>query len=188
MPGYSLKLHRGKWTLDFSDGGRRVRISTGTGDRGLAEARARELWNRRTVAPSERVADLWPRYVQDRIADGVRADRFKAHWTALEPHFGHKIGKAINREDCRAFADARRAQGYAPSTIKTDLELLRACLNWRYADEAPKLWVPPASKPRDRWLTKDEARRLVDATETSHIKLFLTLGLATGRGQARSSI
>ena len=86
----------------------------------------------------------------------------------------------MSREDCRAYAAERREKGYSDSTIKTDLELLRACLRWRYADGAPKLWLPPAAKPRDTWLTKEQARTLVDATETPHIKLFLTLGLATG--------
>jgi integrase len=119
-------------------------------------------------------------YVKDRIRDGARADRFKAHWTALGPHFGHRLGKAVNRDDCRAYAEARKEAGYSPSTIKTDLELLRACLRWRYGAEAPVVWIPPASKPRDRWLTKEEARALVDAAETPHIKLFLILGLATG--------
>lgn len=70
--------------------------------------------------------------------------------------------------------------GYSDSTIKTDLELLRACLRWRYADAAPKLWLPPAAKPRDHWLTKEQARALVDATATPHVKLFLIIGLATG--------
>jgi integrase len=180
VPEYSLTMHRGKLALTFAEGGKRLRISTGTADRGLAESRAREIWTRRTDAPSERIADLWPRYVKDRIGDGARADRFKAHWTALEPHFGHRLGKAINRDDCRAYWQSRKDAGYSPSTIKTDLELLRACLRWRYGAEAPTIWIPPASKPRDRWLTKDEARALVDAAETPHIKLFLIIGLATG--------
>ena len=180
MPEYRLTQHRGRFAVTFRIGDERRRISTGTTDRGRAEAFAAEWWARHTAAPSERVADLWPRYVKDRIVDGVRADRFKAHWTALEPHFGYRMGKAISRDDCRAFCVDRRDKGYSYSTIKTDLELLRACLRWRYAADAPTIWIPPASKPRDHWLTKDEARTLVDATETPHIKLFITLGLATG--------
>lgn len=180
MPEYTLTRHRGRWAVTFREGEQRLRISTGTADRGLAEARAGEIWQARTAAPSERIADLWPRYVKDRIADGARADRFKAHWTALEPHFGHRLGTAITREDCRVYAEARRQAGYSPSTIKTDLELLRACLRWRYGVEAPRIWIPPASKPRDTWLTKDQARELVDAAKSPHIKLFLILGLTTG--------
>lgn len=114
------------------------------------------------------------------MQDGARADRFKAHWTALQPHFGHRLGKAIERGDCREYAKARVEAGYAASTIKTDLELLRACLRWRYGEDAPSIWIPPASPPRDRWLTKDEARQLVDAAKSPHIRLFLILGLATG--------
>ena len=180
MPEYSLTQHRGKWALTFRDGERRLRISTGTADRGLAEARARELWRRRNAAPSERVADLWPRYVKDRIGDGARPDRFKSHWMALEPVFGHRLGSAITREDCRAYFETQRKAGYANSTIKTDLELLRACLRWRYDKDAPKIWIPPPSAPRDNSLTKEQARALIEATDTPHIKLFLTLGLATG--------
>lgn len=180
MPEYTLTWHRGKWTLSFRDGDRRLRITTGTADRGLAEARARELWARRNAAPSERIADLWPRYVKDRIADGARSDRFKAHWAALAPTFGERLGRSINKDDCRAYYEDRRKLGYARSTIKTDLELLRACLRWRYGDQTPPLWVGPASAARDNWLTKEQARQIVDLADTPHVKLFVTIGLATG--------
>jgi len=180
VPEYTITRHRERWALTFRDGERRVRISLGTDDRGLAESRARDIWSARTAPASERIADLWPRYVKDRIKDGARADRFKAHWTALEPAFGHRLGLAISREDCRAYWESRRDDGYSDSTIKTDLELLRACLRWRYGEQAPKIWIPPASKPRDTWLTKEQARAIVDAAKSPHVKLFLTLGLATG--------
>lgn len=181
MPEYSLTWHRGKYALTFqTDEGKRKRISTGTDDPGRADAVAKEIWRRINAAPSERVADLWPRYVQDRIAEGARADRFKAHWTALEPHFGDKVGNAITREECREFYKVRKALNYADSTIKTDLEMLRACLRWRYDKQAPKIWVGTASPPRDAWLTKEQARALVDLTDTPHIKLFLILALTTG--------
>ena len=180
MPEYSLTIHRDKWAVTFHEGERRLRITTGTADRGLAESRARDIWAARNALPSERIADLWPRYVKDRIEDGARADRFKAHWTALEPHFGHRLGMAITREDCRAYYQERRGDGYSDSTIKTDLEFLRACIRWRYGVAAPSIWIPPAAKPRDHWLTKEQARELVDAAASPHIKLFLTLGLATG--------
>lgn len=177
---YTLTWHRGKLALTYTEGGRPRRVSTGTADRGRAEAVAGELWQRINAPPTERVRDLWPRYVADRIADGARPDRFQSHWTALAPAFGHRLGKALTRDDCRTYAKDRAKLGYAASTIRTDLELLRACLRWRYGSEAPKLWMPPASAPRDRWLTKNEARQLVDAAKSPHVKLFLVLGLATG--------
>lgn len=70
--------------------------------------------------------------------------------------------------------------GYARSSVTTELALLRACLRWRYGSSAPNLWVPSGSPARDRWLTKDEARQLIEKAETPHIKLFVILGLTTG--------
>lgn len=180
MPSdYTLTKHRGKLALTFRDGDKLRRITTGTADRGRAEAIARELWARLSAPASERVGDLWPLYVADRKRDGVGTD-FKTHKLALEPSFWHRLGKAINREDCRAYFKERSELGYSNSTIRTDLALLRACLRWRYGKEAPPMWLPPASAPRDHWLTKAEARTLVDAAKSPHIRLFLVLGLATG--------
>lgn len=177
---YTLTIHRGKYAVTFREGGRRLRITTGTADERLAESRARELWARRTAAISDRIEDLWPVYVKDRITDGARADRFKAHWTALAPHFAKRVGDQVTREDCRAYYKARKELGYSDSTIKTDLELLRACIRRRYGSAAPSIWIPPASKARDNWLSKAEARTIVDLADTPHIKLFVTLALATG--------
>jgi len=183
---YTLTLHRGKLALTFRDGnGKSRRISTGTADRGRAEAIARELWQRISAPATERIGDLWPRYVADRKKDGVISERYRVHQLALESHFWHRIGTVIDREDCRAYYKARKDLGYSDSTIRTDLALLRACLRWRYGDEAPNIWLPPASPSRERWLTKDEARKIVDAAKSPHIKLFIILGLATGaRGNA----
>lgn len=180
--GYRLTRHRGKWALTFDRPGERTpgRITTGTDHRGEAEAVARAIWARLHAARSERVADLWPPYVADRTADGARADRFAAHWTALAPAFAHRIGSTITREDCRAYFRERQKLGYANSTIKTDLELLRACLRRHYGKAAPVLWIPPASKPRDIWLTKEQARTIVDAAKSPHVRLFVILALATG--------
>jgi integrase len=122
-------------------------------------------------------------YVKDRQRDGVGTE-FKTHEAALRDHFWHRLGTVIDREACREYHKARRLLGYSNSTIRTDLALLRACLRWRYGEAAPDIWLPPASAPRDRWLTKPEARKLVDAAKSPHIRLFLILGLATGARSA----
>jgi integrase len=178
---YRLVNHRGKFALAFNEPGRgRVRIALGTDDRGVAEARAREIWRKRTAPPSDRIADLWAAYVTDRKQSAVRTDRFTSLWKALAPHFGHRLGTAVTKEDCRAYYRSRKRERLSDSTIKTELEFLRACLRFKYGAGAPPLWLPPASKPRDRYLTKEEARALVDATDTPHVKLFMEVALATG--------
>jgi integrase len=180
MPEYRLVKHRQQWSLAYSEPGRgRIRIATGTADKGTAEARAAAIWRTRSRPKSERVADLWPPYEADRITDKSKG-RFKSLWKQLEPHFGYKIGKAITKDDCRAYAKERKRQGKANSTIRTELELLRACLRWHYGKDAPQITAPGPSKPRERYLTKEEAAKLLEHIETPHVRTFVQLALATG--------
>jgi integrase len=104
----------------------------------------------------------------------------KSLWKNLEPHFGYKLGKAITKADCREYAAARKRAGKSNSTVRTELEALRACLRWHYGKDAPQIPAPAPSKPRDRYLTHEEARTLIEHIETPHVRLFVTLALATG--------
>ncbi len=110
----------------------------------------------------------------------ARKDRFASIWNALSPHFGHRLGKAITRQDCADYRAARKREGKAPSTIKTELEFLRACLRWHYGKEAPAIPTGQESKPRERWLTREEVTTLLEHIETPHVRLFVTLAVATG--------
>lgn len=178
MSEYRLVKHRGQWSLAY--GQPRVRVATGTADRGLAEARASAIWRTLQRPASERVADLWETYKADRIANGGSEARIKSLWKTLEPSFGYKLGKAITKQDCRDYAAMRKRLGKSPSTIKTELEALRACLRWHYGKEAPVIVAPSPSKPRERYLTQDEARSLLAAIEAPHVRLFVEIALGTG--------
>lgn len=189
MPdGYRLGKHRDKFSLVYNDPERvcasnksgRVRVALGTNDRGEAEARARDWWRKKHAAPTDRVADLWEAYVRDRLQSVARKDRFESTWRPLATQFGHRLGTAINRDDCRAYYKLRKREGMSDSTIKTELEFLRACLRFKYGKTAPPLWLPPASAPRERFLTKAEARDLLDSIETPHVRLFVILAVTTG--------
>jgi integrase len=181
MSDYRLVRHRGQWSLAYTCPERgRVRVATGTAERGLAEARARDLWRARSRPQSERVADLWVPYAADRKATVARPDRFDHIWKPLEPFFGYKLGKAISKADCRAYAEQRKRAGKSNSTIKTELEMLRACLRWHYGTDAPAITAPPPSKPRERYLTRQEADAILAGIETPHVRLFVTLALGTG--------
>jgi integrase len=178
VPEYRLVWHREQWSLAY--GRPRVRVATGTTDRGLAEARASAIWRTLAKPKSERVADLWEPYVSDRATTPAAKARMASLWKTLEPSFGYKLGKAITKADCREYSAMRKRAGKSNSTVKTELEALRACLRWHYGKEAPVIVAPPPSKPRDRYLTQEEARSLLAAIDTPHVRLFVTLALATG--------
>lgn len=180
MSDYRIGTHRGKWVIKFDEGGRTVRISLGTDDRGIAEAVAGEIWAKRVAPRSERVEDLWPAYVRDRKRAGAVSDRFEPTWKALGPHFGHRLGSAITRDDCHVYHAHRKAEGRSDSTIKTELELLRACLRHHYGEKVPALWLPPSAAPRDAYLTKAEVTKLLEHIETPHVRLFVILAVTTG--------
>lgn len=110
----------------------------------------------------------------------ARTDRFKATWTALEPHFGHRLGTAITADDCRAYYQERKKAGKSDSTARTELELLRACLNRTLGDRAPAIWIAPASKPRSTWLTPEDVAKVYADARSPHIALFIELAIATG--------
>lgn len=158
----------------------RRRIATGTADRGRAEAIAGELWRRINRPAQERLSDLWPAYAEDRATAPKAKARMASIWKNLESAFGYKLGKSITKQDCREYIAKRRRDGRTNSTIRTELEGLRACLRWHYGKEAPTIPAPPPSKPRERYLTHEEARRLLGHISTPHVKLFVTLALATG--------
>lgn len=181
MPEYRLVEHRGKFSLAYNEPGRgRVRVALGTDDRGLAESRARDIWRERTKPETDRIADLWAAYVKDRKATVARTDRFESLWKALEPHFGHRLGTAINADDCRAYHKERKKLGKANSTIRTELEFLRACLHYRYGKGSTRMWFPPQSTPRDRHLTREELDKLLASIDAPHVRLFVILAITTG--------
>lgn len=72
----------------------------------------------------------------------------------------------------------------ALGTLKREFNTLRAALNFAYhrgwLAEPPRLKGPGDSSPRSVYITKDEARRLVDACASPHIKGFIVLALTTG--------
>lgn len=101
-------------------------------------------------------------------------------WKQIEPEFGYKLGKAITKQDCRDYAAKRKREGKSNSTIRTELELLRALLRWHYGKDAPQIVAPAPSKPRDRYLSKEDRDLLLDNIATPHVKLFTIIAFTTG--------
>jgi integrase len=70
-------------------------------------------------------------------------------------------------------------EGVASSTARTELQALRAALRWSLKGAAPVLELPGRPQARDRWLTREEADRLLAACERPHLRLFVMLALHT---------
>ena len=177
---YRIVKYRGVYTLTY--GKPVVRRSLRTVDLGLAQANAKKVWAilSSPKVVGEKVEDLWKSYIADREAEGVNTKQLQYRWRQLEPFFGHKMGNAISKDDCKDYTKHRMKQGVKSVTVRTELVLLRACLNLRYGKGSTNMWMPPASPPRDRHLTKEELEKLLEAIDTPHVKLFVILAVTTG--------
>lgn len=181
MAEYTIVKHRGALSLAYREPERgRVRIALGTNDKGLAEARARQIWGAKNRPESEYLSDVWKAYVADRLIDKVDVDPSGSTWKVLEPSFGHQLATEITRDNCRDHFERRKKAKRADSTVRKELEMLRAALRFRYGSSAPVIWMPPPSKPREYHLTREQFMRLIATIETPHIKLFIILAIVTG--------
>src|SRR5216683_4153430 len=122
----------------------------------------------------------------DAILDGYLADRkprVRAYDTlewackALRREIGNLEPGHLSNSVMRKFAKTRQLQGRANGTIIREIVTLRAALKWAKAEDwiedVPDLPMPvSAPPPRDRWLTKDEVRKLLANAMAFHIKLF----------------
>ena len=177
---YGLVRYRGKFAIAIGRGANRRRYSTGTGDEGLARARAQEIWQKLHAPASERIRDLWQVYLADRRKDGGDVTRQENAWKRLASTFADQLGSGVSKDDCRDYARLRQRQGAASGTAKIELEYLRACLNLHYGRGHNRVWTPPPSAPRDRYLPKEELERLLSHVTTPHVRLFIVLAVTTG--------
>jgi integrase len=103
----------------------------------------------------------------------------------LNMALGHLDLMEFTHHDVDAFRDKKRAAGIADPTIRQDLAMLRRAWKWardknRTYVDCPAFELPENGAPSDIWLTKDEARRLFDACQHMHERLFVRLGFVTG--------
>ena len=171
-------------------GKHRIRLSRPDGEDAATEAEGRAALDRyarrRTVLEAEQsktVGELFRLYMADREVDGKRMPAFRDNWKALQPHFGSMAPEHVTADECRSYARLRLAS-VSPGTVWTELTRLRSCLNWaikrRIIAPAGYVWVPSKPAPKQRVLTVDEARALIDAAVMPHVKLFVWLALLTG--------
>jgi integrase len=167
----------------------RRRISTGCTDRPGAEA---VLASYLIAAEKPQLANvsitiILDRYLADRRERAIPgADRLGWAHKPLTRILGTKPPEAVTETECRRYADKRRRDGVADATIRTELAALKAALRWAAGGNAalisaaPSIVMPPRPEPRIRWLTRDEATRLLAACRAHHVKLFVLIALHTG--------
>jgi len=91
---------------------------------------------------------------------------------------------AIDRSLLDKIVQARRAEGLAIATVNRLLEIIRAVLrkamgDWEWIDRIPAIRLQPNPVRRIRWLTREEADRLLRVLPP-HQAALVRFSLATG--------
>jgi integrase len=115
---------------------------------------------------------------------------------ALRRHLGDLQPDHLTKERIRFYVQQRRAEGHmvgpatarrkkpiSDGTLIRELVTLRAALRWalgeRWISDVPRIETPRQPAPRDRWLTREEADRLLASAQAPHVKTFLATCLYT---------
>lgn len=190
----SLIKRGNTWWVDFvAPNGERIRRTTGTEQETLAQEfhdRLRvELW--RVHRLGERPKHAWSeavvRWLKEQSHKAtIETDKIHLRW--LDTFLGDKALDVINRDLIDKIKDAKQAEGVSNATVNRVLEVLRAilrkCVNeWEWLDKAPYIRMLKEPTRRIRYLTQEEARRLIAALPT-HLADMAAFSLATGLRRA----
>ena len=179
--------------------GTRRRVSTGTADERRARQSLADFEAKLERHPVKlALAEALDRYASNRATKVVALVRLKAAVIALKRGLGDLRVDQVNQSqwdryaECRVTRPPARAKdqskhepvAVSTGTLRREFNVLRAALRLAWKDDfllkPPTLAPPPDSAPRDRFITKAEARKLLAACETAHVTTFLALAFFTG--------
>lgn len=177
------------WIATTLPNGQRLRQSAGTEDREAAEALLAkiklEAYRERHfgIKPERSWQEAVVRYLAVKsmlrsFGDVQRICRM------LDPYLGSLTLSQINGDVIWSVIQGELKKGNKPATVNRYLALIRSLLRmardeWQWIDSIPKVRLLPGEVERDRWLTRDEADRLIAACPL-HLAALVKFALATG--------
>lgn len=113
------------------------------------------------------------------------------HLRWLDIHLRGRTLDSINRSDLDQITTQRTSEGVTNATVNRTLAVVRsilrkACNEWEWIDRHPKIKLLSEPKRRVRWLTHEEATRLL-AELPKHLNAMARFTLETGLRQANVS-
>ncbi len=193
----AVKKWRGKWVVDFTVDGRRIRrVSPVQSKRGAkayeVELRLELTAKRPDAGPAVEAptmsafADEWmATYVAVHNKPSGRLRKEKALRCHLVPFFGKRRLDQITRRDIEAFKADQLRRELAPSTVNRHLgvlsSLMKSAVEWGVLAERVRVKPLPETAAEFDWLRPDEAGALLRAMEPSpRYRAVVFLALRTG--------
>lgn len=181
------------WWIRLSHNGKRIQRSTGTSNKlaaqELHDQLKADLW--RQCKLGEKPEHIWQEAVvkwlrQSSYKRSLNHDKFNLKW--LNPFLKDKKLYEIDNQMIEKLATIREKEGITSATVNRLLALIRSILRkaereWKWIDKAPIISMRYEGEGRERWLSKDEVRKLLRELP-SHLADLAIFSLATGLRQA----
>ena len=188
MPPYKRK-DSPNWWVKFTVNGRRVQESTGTADKRQAneyhDKRKAELWEQQRlgVKPRRKWEEAVLRYLNEEVNKKSINDE-KLHLRWLQSRLEGMDLTQITRDVVDGLMQESQCTRVSSATTNRRIQVLRAILRrahleWEWIDRLPRFRLLKEPQGRVRYLTREEAARLL-AELPEHLRAMARFSLATG--------
>lgn len=127
------------------------------------------------------IAEVLAAYGSEAAPEKPSARNIGYHISNLLKWWGSKRVADIGVKSCKEYVKTKK-----PAGAWADLKTLKAAVKYWHLeygplDSLPLFWKPQLNQPKERWLTRSEAARLLWAARRyQHLRRFILLGLYTG--------
>lgn len=166
---------------------RRESVERNARNQALSAGQSRDVANKRAKEAGGKVLDAGTeQYIARHIATFIGSVETSTIANATARNY-KKLRMAAKNHN--------RHQPVQESTVKRELNVLRAAINWAWAEDHDK-WFPDRGsqpifqmpvedgRPRSKFLMPEQAQHLINSCTTPHVRLFLRIALATGARKA----
>ena len=186
----------GVWWTCIRHNGRKIQKSLETPDKKLAqdiEAKIRTeivegSYFEKLVGRNKTFGDMMDKFMAEH-APTVSENTQRSYTTSLKfllPHFGDSNLISISPKMISRYKVLRKGDGVKPATVNRELAMLSkafslAAKEWEWLKDNPvsRVSKEKENNARDRWLSKDEEKRLLD-NSPEWIKQIIIFSLNTG--------
>ncbi len=196
--GKELEMYKrsGVWWTCIRHNGRKIQKSLETTDKKLAQAIeskirteiVEETYFEKLVGRNKTFKDMMEKFMAEH-APTVSENTQRSYTTSLKflmPFFGDSNLISISPKMISRYKVSRKGDGVKPATINRELAMLSkafslAVKEWEWLKDNPVSRVSKENEnnARDRWLSKDEEKRLLD-NSPEWIKQIIIFSLNTG--------
>lgn len=166
------ELYRDRYYARTGTGKNTKRQSLRTNRLDVAKRRLADLLREDKSEPTL-IRDIYAQYQKDKEN---KYKRLEYIWRVLEPFWGDLRPDQVTREKCREYIKMRNV---ANGTLIRELGALRSALYYFDKQTPAVFFFPKSPPPKDRYLTREEAKRLIQAADQFHIRLFIVLAITT---------